>query len=51
MKMKKAFMLILTFTVLLLTGCSAVDAKLEQALMGWGKANICDTFEKLRLQL
>ena len=31
--MKKAFVLILTFTVFLLTGCSAVDAKLEQALL------------------
>ena len=31
--MKKAFVLIMTFTMLLLTGCSAVDAKLEQALL------------------
>lgn len=31
--MKKAFVLILMFTMLLLTGCSTVDAKLEQALL------------------
>lgn len=31
--MKKAFVLLLTFTMLLLTGCSAVDAKLEQAIL------------------
>lgn len=32
-KMKRAFVLIMAFTMLLLTGCSAVDAKLEQALL------------------
>lgn len=31
--MKKAFVLLLTFTVLLLSGCSAVDAKLEQSIL------------------
>lgn len=31
--MKKAFVLILTFTMLLLSGCSAVDTKLEQAIL------------------
>lgn len=31
--MKKAFVLLLTFTMLLLTGCSAVDAKLEQSIL------------------
>lgn len=31
--MKRAFVLIMTFTMLLLTGCSTVDAKLEQVLL------------------
>ena len=32
-KMKRAFVLLLTFTMLILTGCSAVDAKLEQIIL------------------
>ena len=46
--MKKAFVLLLTFTMLLLTGCSAVDAKLEQAILA--KSGILENEDYLQYQ-
>ena len=46
--MKRVFVLIMTFTMLLLAGCSAVDAKLEQALLE--KSGILEQEDYLQYQ-
>lgn len=46
--MKRAFVLIMAFTMLLLTGCSAVDARLEQALLE--KSGILEQEDYLQYQ-
>ena len=46
--MKRVFVLIMTFTMLLLAGCSAVDAKLEQVLLE--KSGILEQEDYLQYQ-
>ncbi|MEI3169281.1 MAG: hypothetical protein V8S58_16130 [Lachnospiraceae bacterium] len=46
--MKRVFVPIMTFTMLLLAGCSAVDAKLEQALLE--KSGILEQEDYLQYQ-